>query len=143
VNKKYKNRAYSWLGWCGIVLGAALVVVDAKKIDRDFLWGGIGRVLSYALIAAVGLVLVRTHVTASKKGLMVVNPMRRIFIQWNEIVEIKAENMPVITLVNGREVRCFAVQRANGARVLGRRSYVDDVVDELNLTRVTAASGLE
>ncbi|WP_311137380.1 hypothetical protein [Streptomyces sp. I6] len=41
----------------------------------------------------------------------------------------------IIETADGLEVRCWAVQRANIARMLKRRSYVDAVVDDLRVMR--------
>ncbi|MFG3496816.1 hypothetical protein [Streptomyces sp. NPDC047886] len=41
----------------------------------------------------------------------------------------------MVELVDGREVRCWAVQRANIARILKRRSHVDNVAEDLGKLR--------
>ena len=82
------------------------------------------------------LAMVRTRIVAGPDRLFIQNIVRSYVVKWAEVQGFRAESNVVVVLRDGREIRCWAVQKANAARMTGRRSIVDRVAEDLeNLRR--------
>ncbi|MGW0824108.1 PH domain-containing protein [Streptomyces sp. NPDC002845] len=81
-----------------------------------------------------------SQIIVDSNGLIVRNPVRTHRVTWREVQEIRAADRVILVLSGGREIRCWAVQRANIARFTGSRSIVDKVAAQLEEMRLRAGS---
>ncbi|WP_254705829.1 PH domain-containing protein [Streptomyces vilmorinianum] len=95
--------------------------------------GGIAfyTVLSSVAVTLIARAFVWSAIVAGTHGVQVRSPLQTRRLSWAKVRDFRAEDRVVIVLADGREVRCWAVQRANIAGLLKRRSCVDDVVADL------------
>lgn len=62
-----------------------------------------------AVMAGAYILGIRPGMGLRNDGLQVRNPLRTIFLPWNEIDELKAMDVLVVTDKQGRKTRCYAV----------------------------------
>ncbi|QTE28535.1 PH domain-containing protein [Pengzhenrongella sicca] len=74
-------------------------------------------------------------------GLLIKNIFVESEIPWSSIARFSGDDRVVVELHDGTRIRTWAVQAANGARMTGRVSRVDRVVDEMHGWLETRSSG--
>jgi hypothetical protein len=79
--------------------------------------------------------MIRTVVIVHPGRLVARNPLKTHEIPWSRITGFRTEDRLIISLERDREIRCWAVQRANISAMLKRHSYVNDVVATLEEIR--------
>lgn len=142
MKEKFRNSAYPVLGLLSITLAVTIPVSDPELIVDSFPSGNSFGFICLALgLAAFGWRGgIRPVVVANSAGLLVKNPGRTYRSPWSEVKGFRGDDRLVVELRQGGEIRCWAVQRANAARMLDRRSFVDDVVDDLEEIRTHYAT---
>jgi len=130
VTRRYRNKTYPVIGWAVVVLLGCVIVGLAA-------YGQIASAVAAMLVSAPLMWLayrayIRTAVEAGQAGIRVLNPFRTIRLRWDEIDRIGAEMKLTISTRDGGTVEAWAVQAANIARMTGRRSFADQVADDLN-----------
>lgn len=138
MTRTFRNRTYPVLGYVfglplaltaiGCVIGAAVAEVP--------LAGSLALLLGAAAAAGLALLLWRTYVATRVEALddavVVVNPWRTTVIPWAQLEGFSADRQLVVHRRGESDVRVFAVQAANAARMLGRDSHADHVARDLN-----------
>ncbi|MCP9946585.1 MULTISPECIES: PH domain-containing protein [Streptomyces] len=130
----FRNGVYPFAGLFVIAV-VGLAYLDMTAGARSG-----GDLTFYTLLCAGAVALasrsfIWTAVVADERGVQVRNPLRTQRFAWREIRGFRAEDRLVIELADSREVRCWAVQRANIARMLKRRSHADAVAEDLTNLR--------
>jgi len=136
-NKKLRSNGLRVGGAFLIVLMAILAGASRDQIGK-FPSGDSLYFLTIYLGGAVfgWLVGIRPLLLVDEVGIVVKNPLRTQSLRWADIRGFQARDAVVIELVDGRTVRFVAIQRTNLSKMLGRRSFVDDVVDDLEKIRL-------
>ena len=127
----YRNATYPVIGWLMVVACTGLFLGIGFEVRPRWaivIWGllmGIPAWLSYRFF-------VHARVESDQRGITVINAFQTHFATWSAIEKVSADMKLDIQLTNGHHLRAFAVEAANGARMLGRRSVADDVAESLN-----------
>lgn len=139
ITRTYRNASYPLIG------GASILVILGVTA-----WYALSptSIVSRVAVALGGCVLswvayrfyIRTRVVSDSRGVTVVNPISTIVLTWSEIDRFSAGNQLVVLPAVGDPVAAWAVQAANGARMLGRRSFADDVAADLNRLKLAAGN---
>ncbi len=134
---KVKFRNSTNLVWsiAGIILFAIMLAADKNCIPALPRGDSGGRLAVYVggiIFSSMGI---RPLIVATPRFLIVRNPLKTYRIPWSEIKGFQAEMRVIVELNNGSEVSCLAVNRTNLARMLNRRSHVDNVVADLEELR--------
>lgn len=130
--KKFQNSTYPAGGILLIALAIIILLADIDKVTEFPKGDSVYRAAFLVVACFVAWrAMIRSAVFADPKGIIVKNPLKTHRIQWSDIDELRTEDRLVIRLRDGREIRCWAVQRANAARMLKVRSYADEVAEDL------------
>lgn len=132
--RKFRNGAYPFGGLFLIAI-LAIAYVDMLVGAESGTDVAVSSLLCAASMTLAFRSFLWTAVIAEAGGVLVRNPFRTLRFTWGEVNAFRAEDRVIIETADGVEVRCWAVQRANIARILKRRSYVDAVVDDLRVMR--------
>ncbi len=136
-DKGFRNPAFPFMGAALIAIFVAWLAGDGGTIFGDF-------PSEYSAVAIISCAIgslfawlgyFRSVVRAGPSGVVVLNFLGTRRISWNEIEGFRVEAQLVISLTGGTEVRCWAVQAARASLMTGRRSWVQDVIDELENMR--------
>jgi len=134
--KSFRNGANPFWAALLIVVAIAWLAGD-RSVFGDFPSGYsfTAIIFSTMMLAFAWLGAIRPVVKAGPSGVVVTNPLDTRRISWNEMEGFRVESQLVIVLASGAQVRCWAVQPARAALMTGRRSWVHDVIDELEKMR--------
>ncbi|MFD6177863.1 MULTISPECIES: hypothetical protein [unclassified Isoptericola] len=121
-----------------ILLFLALTTVPLHPDDT------LGSILfGYTLVGGGGvfaLLIGRGWIRVSDEGISTRNILTSTWVPWNEVEALESGSKVGIVKRDGQTWWCWAVQRANIAGMLNRRSRVDRVVGEIELRHARATS---
>ena len=139
AGRTYRNAAYPFLGGALIVgilaLTASYVASPMSVVSKVVVVLG-----ACAISWVVYRFYVRARVLSDASGIIVVNPFSTVILTWSEVTGCWADDRLIIERAMGDPIGAWAVQAANAARMLGRRSFADDVAEDLNRLKLEYGS---
>jgi hypothetical protein len=102
-----------------IVCVAAWIAVGSEVRGRVDIYQRVSFLLVGAMIAAVAWALLRCRVTATERGLEVVNGFRRRAYEWAEVVAVhmpRGAPFATFDLADGTTTQALGIQSADGDR---------------------------
>lgn len=138
MRRVYHSRGQAWgIAITGVV-GGALIVTTPLGGDHQASWGlWVGLSVGGVACAAICLRVAMNGVYPSDTGLKIVNPLRSVFVPWDQINRFTVKTWGIFPLMghallkDGSAIRIFGIQPPNVVFRPNNRS-AERVIGELN-----------
>jgi len=118
VEEKFATSSGRWLGWVGVGIGAAMVVLDPLTADDV----NVSVILLGVAVAALSwIVMVRPRASAHRHALLLQNMLRDIAIPWPRIERAQVGQTLVVSTTEAETFHGLGVTRS--ARTQIRETY--------------------
>lgn len=118
VEEKFATSSGRWLGWIGVGIGAAMVILDpltADGVNVSIIFLGV------AVAAFSWIVLVRPRASAHRHALLLQNMLRDVAIPWPRIERCQVGQTLVVSTTEAERFHGLGVTRS--ARTQIRETY--------------------
>jgi Bacterial PH domain len=135
LNVWHTSRLARVFGYIGLALGVAGIVVGVIMLGvaRNVILGVSLTVTGPMLFMYGWRYGLRPCIVANDEGLIVRNPWRLYHLSWSDILDIQPGYSGLVIKTRWGEIDAWAVQRAEIATWIGKRTRSDNIAEEIRV----------